>query len=64
MARLCEAFGISRKTGYKLRARYKDGGLVGLTNRGRRPCRHANPLPMGLEKWVVRSKREYPDWEP
>ena len=62
MAGLCEEFGISRKTGYKIYARYKDCGLVGLTDRSRRPYRYANRLPMALEKWIVRLKREYPDW--
>ena len=62
MAGLCEEFGISRKTGYKIYARYKDCGLVGLTDRSRRPYRYANRLPMALEKGIVRLKREYPDW--
>lgn len=62
MARLCEEFGISRKTGCKIYTRHKDCGLVGLTDRSRRPYRYANRLPMALEKWIVRLKREYPDW--
>jgi len=42
MAGLCREFGIARKTGYKIYARYKDCGLDGLTDRSRRPYRHAN----------------------
>ena len=62
MAGLCEEFGISRKTGYKIYDRYKDAGLVGLTDRSRRPHRHANQLPMAVEKLIVRLKKEYPKW--
>ena len=43
MAGLCREFGISRKTGYKIYARYKDCGLDGLTDRSRRPYRQ-DPL--------------------
>lgn len=46
MAALCAEFGISRKTGYKIYDRYKDCGIDGLTDRSRRPYRHANRLPM------------------
>jgi transposase len=49
MARLCAEFGISRKTGYKIYDRYKEVGLQGLTDRSRRPYRHANQLPMAIE---------------
>jgi hypothetical protein len=45
MTTLCTEFGISRKTGYKIYDRYKAHGAVGLTDRSRRPLRHANQLP-------------------
>ena len=61
MAVLCEEFGISRKTGYKIYERYKDIGVPGLVDRSRRPFRHANPLPVVIEKSIVRLKREYPE---
>jgi Helix-turn-helix domain len=41
MAALCRDFGISRKTGYKILTRYNQTGLEGLTDRSRRPYRHA-----------------------
>jgi putative transposase len=62
MARLCAEFGISRKTGYKIYDRYKAVGLQGLTDRSRRPYRHANQLPMVIEKTILRLKRDYPSW--
>jgi putative transposase len=62
MAVVCDEFGISRKTGYKIYQRYKDIGTRGLTDRSRRPNRHANQLPMPVEKAIVRLKKEYPNW--
>jgi len=62
MAPLCAEFGISRKTGYKIFHRYKGCGIEGLTDRSRRPQRHANQIPELIEKLIVRLKREYPTW--
>ena len=62
MAPLCAAFGISRKTGYKLFERYKDCGIAAFTDRSRRPYRQANRLPAPIEATIVRLKREYPGW--
>jgi putative transposase len=62
MAALCDEFGISRKTGYKIFERYKDCGVKGLTDRSRRPYRQANQLPLAIEQWIVRLKKEYPSW--
>lgn len=57
MAALCREFNISRKTGYKIIKRYNECGLEALTDRSRRPYRHANQLPMQIEKLIVRLKR-------
>jgi putative transposase len=62
MAGLCRAFGISRKTGYKILKRYNDSGLEALTGRSRRPYRHANQLPFQIEALIVRLKEEKPTW--
>jgi putative transposase len=62
MAGLCDEFGISRKTGYKIYERYRRIGVQGLTDRSRRPYRHANQLPMAVEKAIVRLKKDYPNW--
>jgi putative transposase len=62
MAPLCAEFGISRKTGYKIYDRYKDGGVAAFTDRSRRPYRQANRLPPQLEAAIVRLKRDYPGW--
>src|SRR5215204_3101614 len=62
MAQLCRAFGISRKTGYKIFTRYKEHGLEALTDRSRRPVRYANQLPPQVESLIVSLKREKPHW--
>lgn len=50
MASVCREFDISRKTGCKIYGRHQDCDLDGLTARSRRPYRHANQLPMQIEK--------------
>ena len=60
MAALCAEFGISRKTGYKILQRYQAVGVRGLTDRSRRPQRHANALPLVVEQQIVGLKKEYP----
>ncbi len=62
MASLCREFDISRKTGYKIFQRYRDCGVHGLTDRSRRPYRHANQLPVQVETVIVRLRREHPSW--
>jgi hypothetical protein len=62
MAVLCRQFGISRKTGYKILTRYNEIGLEGLTDRSRRPYRHANRLPVQIETRIVRLKQDKSSW--
>jgi putative transposase len=62
MAALCREFGISRKTGHKVFNRYKEAGLEGLTDRSRRPYRHANQIPVQIESLIVNIKQDYPAW--
>lgn len=62
MSGLCEEFGISRKTGYKIYNRYKECGLEALVDRSRRPVRFGNQLPMQVEKSIIALKQEKPSW--
>jgi len=62
MAVLCREFDISRKTGYKLYNRYQNSGIEGLTDRSRRPYRHANRLPMQIEKLILQLKERHSSW--
>jgi transposase-like protein len=50
---LCREFGISRVTGHKVDARYRESGLEALTDRSRRPVRFANQLPFQVEQQIV-----------
>ncbi|MEQ8479293.1 MAG: helix-turn-helix domain-containing protein, partial [Hoeflea sp.] len=62
MSEVCRAFGISRKTGYKIWGRYKEEGLEALCDRSRRPVRYANQLPDQIERLIVETKRDKPHW--
>ena len=62
MAPLCQEFGISRVTGYKIFNRYRGCGLGALYERSRRPYRHANKLPFQVERSILGVKREYLSW--
>lgn len=62
MSQVCRAFGISRKTGYKIFNRYQDEGLEALCDRSRRPVRDANQLPDQIERLIVETKRDKPHW--
>jgi putative transposase len=62
MAVLCREFDISRKTGYKIFDRYKHSGLEGLTDRSRRPYRHANRLPFQIEQLILQLKERHSSW--
>jgi len=58
-SQLCRRFGISRKTGYKWRRRYREKGTVGLADRSRRPQyspRHSRPA---IEQQVLAVRDEY-----
>jgi transposase InsO family protein len=62
MTDVCRAFGISRKTGYKIFTRYKEHGLQALSDRSRRPVRYANQLPPQVDSLIVSLKRDKPHW--
>ena len=62
MAVLCREFDISRKTGYKIFNRYKQAGIEGLTDRSRRPYRHANRLPFQIEQLILQLKEKRSSW--
>ncbi len=62
MSDVCRAFGISRKTGYKLLKRYREEGPLALCDRSRRPVRYANQLPEQVERLIVDLKRGKPHW--
>ena len=55
-------FGVDTTAVPKILTRYNEIGLEGLTDRSRRPYRHANQLPFQIETRIVRLKQEKPSW--
>ena len=62
MSDLCREFGISRKTGYKIRDRYENKGLDGLFDESRRPISNPNITPISTENLILRIKDKYKTW--
>jgi len=62
LARLCQGFNISRKTGYKWLARFLGEGEAGLQDRGRRPRASPWVTPAAMEAAVLRVREDHPAW--
>lgn len=62
MKELCLRFGISRKTGYKWRARYREGGAGALQDRSRRPKRSPATVAPEVAAEVVALRVTHPVW--
>lgn len=59
---LCERFGISRKTGYKLLARVAEEGRAGLVDRSRRPLQSPGRTADVTETRIIELRRQHPAW--
>jgi transposase len=64
MTALCEGYGISRDTGYRLLGRYREAGLGGLEPRSRAPHRHGMAMPEEVAKAIMSLRRQRPFWGP
>jgi transposase InsO family protein len=62
MTELCEAAGISRKTGYKWLGRYEAEGVAGLEDRSHAPHRATGATPQALCEKIVELRRARPHW--
>ena len=62
MSQLCEEFGISRKTGYKILARYRDCGPEGLRDHSRAPMAHPNQTSPDAEAAILLVRKAHPTW--
>lgn len=62
MTELCEKYGISRKTGYKLLSRYEADGPSGLSDRSRARLEHPNKTPGEVEAAILRVRGKHPTW--
>ena len=60
--RLCRRFGISPKTGYKWKQRYREGGNAALRDRSRKPKSSPRRCGMDVAAKVVELRREQPTW--
>lgn len=61
---LCEAYGISRRAGYKWLARYEAEGPAGLLDRSRAPLVHGRATSDDLVEKLVELRRARPTWGP
>ena len=59
VSQLCRRFGISRKTGYKWRRRYRETGATGLADRSRGPQRSPRRSAVAIEKQVLTIRDQY-----
>ncbi len=59
---VCKEYGISRKTGYKWKARFLEDGLSGLGNASRRPKTSPSELSEAMICQMIRLKLAHPDW--
>jgi transposase InsO family protein len=64
MTELCEAYNITRETGYYWLRRYQQGGLEALEDRDRAPRQHPNQTPESIEEAVLGLRRAHMSWGP
>jgi transposase InsO family protein len=64
MTDLCQEFGISRKTGYKLVERYEQLSAVGLLDQSRAPARVPHRTPPEVVDMLAALRKEHPTWGP
>jgi transposase len=64
MTELCEDFGISRKTGYQVLARFEAGGFEGLAPGSKAPHQHGRVTPAALRAPILALRAERPRWGP
>ena len=64
VSRLCDAFGVSRKTAYKWIDRYSEGGVAELVERSRRPHSHPNAMSPEVESLIIATRKEHAFWGP
>ena len=59
---LCRTYGISRKTGYKWLARYRQEGESGLSEHSRRPQHSPTRTAAEVEALIVQARQMHPAW--
>ena len=64
MTDLCVAYGISRKTGHKLKKRYEQLGATGLFDQSRAPRHIPHKTAPEVLELVLNERRQHPTWGP
>jgi transposase InsO family protein len=64
MTELCEAYSITRETGYYWRRRYQQGGLEALRDRNRASRQHPNQTSEEIAEAVLGLRRAHMSWGP
>ena len=64
MVDLCREYGISRKTGHKLKARFELLGKSGLDDQSRAPRLIPHKTPTELVKMLLAEREKHPTWGP
>lgn len=63
-SRLCQSFGVSRKTAYLWVRRFETGGWEGLNDRSRAPLRSPTRTARDVEELVVEARQAHMTWGP
>ncbi len=61
---LCLEYGISRKTGAKIKKRYSEEGVKGLEDRSRAPSQIPHQTPPEIRALIVAAKKKHMTWGP
>jgi transposase InsO family protein len=64
MTDLCVEYGISRKTGHKLKSRYDELGTQGLADQSRAPRHIPHKTPPEVVQLIVEERAKHPTWGP
>jgi putative transposase len=64
MTEHCEAYGLSRRVGYKWLGRYRELGPAGLADRSHAPLCHGRATAPELVEKIVELRRARPTWGP
>lgn len=61
---LCERYGVSRETGYRLLRRYEQEGVDGLKDRSHAPKHCPHRIGEEIQALLLASRRAHPKWGP
>ena len=64
VSELCRCYGVSRKTAYKWRDRYRSFGAMGLADRSRSPLHHPQAMSAVVVDRLLSVRSRYPSWGP